>query len=58
MVFTGEMTITSQQKQALEEIIQTILDAKSSRGKRQLAEMFLELVDKTDWPEYYEVILE
>ncbi|KAG2024033.1 bromeodomain-containing protein [Coprinopsis cinerea AmutBmut pab1-1] len=52
------MTITSQQKQALEEIIQTILDAKSSRGKRQLAEMFLELVDKTDWPEYYEVIPE
>ncbi|KAG9310450.1 hypothetical protein JVU11DRAFT_9591 [Chiua virens] len=29
-----------------------------ARGKRQLAGMFMELVDRADWPEYYEIIPE
>jgi chromatin structure-remodeling complex subunit RSC1/2 len=49
------MPITPEQKTAVEEVIQTILDAKSSGGKRQRAAMFLELVDRADWPQYYEV---
>ena len=49
------MPITPQQKVALEEVIHLILAAKSTNGKRQKADMFLELVDREDWPQYYEV---
>ena len=49
------MPITPQQKAALEEIIHAILTATPPKRSRQLAEMFLELVDRTDWGHYYEV---
>ncbi|KAJ2912411.1 hypothetical protein MD484_g8004, partial [Candolleomyces efflorescens] len=52
------MPITPQQKAALEEIIHAILTATPPKRSRQLAEMFLELVDRTDWGHYYEVIPE
>jgi chromatin structure-remodeling complex subunit RSC1/2 len=49
------MAITSQQKAALEEIIQAVLTATPPKRSRHLADMFLELVDRTDWAHYYEV---
>ncbi|KAI6137126.1 hypothetical protein F5141DRAFT_995662 [Pisolithus sp. B1] len=52
------MAITSAQKSAIEDIINVLLAATPSRGKRQLAGMFLELVDRSDWPQYYEIIPE
>ncbi|KAG6333434.1 hypothetical protein ID866_5655 [Astraeus odoratus] len=52
------MAITPAQKSAIEEIIDLLVAATPPRGKRQLAAMFLELVDRNDWPEYYEVIPE
>lgn len=50
------MPITSAQKAAIEEIIDILVSTTPARGKRQLAALFLELVDRTDWPEYYEVL--
>ncbi|KAG6828415.1 hypothetical protein H0H92_008079 [Tricholoma furcatifolium] len=32
--------------------------ATATKGKRQLAGMFLDLVDRNDWPQYYEIIPE
>ena len=49
------MAITQAQKIGIQEVIKLLLDATVPRGKRRLADMFLELVDKDDWPEYYEV---
>ncbi|KAG6854196.1 hypothetical protein C0991_009509 [Blastosporella zonata] len=51
------MTITPSQSAAILEIINSIF-AVTGKGKRQLAAMFLELVDRTTWPEYYEIIPE
>lgn len=51
------MPILGQQKAAIEEVLQAILTATPSKKKRQLAEMFLTLVDREDWPHYYEVSL-
>ena len=48
---------TQAQKVGIQEVIKLLLDAPAPRGKRRLADMFLELVDKDDWPEYYEVFL-
>lgn len=48
------MPISLAQKIAIEEVINAILDV-TTRGKRQLAAMFMDLVDRTEWPEYYEV---
>ncbi|KAF9221270.1 hypothetical protein BS17DRAFT_271837 [Gyrodon lividus] len=52
------MPITSTQKAAIEEVIDVLVSTTPARGKRQLSGMFLELVDRADWPEYYEVIPE
>ncbi|KAJ7228674.1 hypothetical protein GGX14DRAFT_414207 [Mycena pura] len=52
------MTITSAQKKAIEEVLDALTSATGSPRKRQLATMFLELVDRREWPEYYEVIPE
>jgi len=49
------MPITSAQKIAIEEVINALLSATSPRGRRQLAAMFMDLVDRNEWPEYYEV---
>jgi hypothetical protein len=48
------MTFTAAQKAGVEDIINILCTATPPRGKRQLAAMFLELVDRTDWPQYYE----
>ncbi|KAH0838855.1 hypothetical protein J3R83DRAFT_7269 [Lanmaoa asiatica] len=50
------MPITSAQKTAIEEIIDILVSTTPARGKRQLSGMFMELVDRADWPEYYEVL--
>lgn len=47
------MTITAAQNAALKDIIQIILA--QNKGRRQLAGMFMELVDRNEWPEYFEV---
>ncbi|KAJ7474258.1 hypothetical protein FB451DRAFT_1398245 [Mycena latifolia] len=52
------MAITPAQKKAIEEVLNALTSATGSPRKRQLAGMFLELVDRHDWPEYYEVIPE
>ncbi|KAF4584606.1 hypothetical protein EYR38_001835 [Pleurotus pulmonarius] len=53
------MPITSAQKAAIEEVITRITSMHSSgRSKYQLAGLFLELVDRKDWSEYYEIIPE
>jgi len=52
------MTITPTQKSAIEEVLDAILAVTGSPRKRQVAAMFLELVDRKDWPQYFEVIPE
>jgi chromatin structure-remodeling complex subunit RSC1/2 len=52
------MGITAAQKKAIEEVMEILLKAQGFRPKRQLAGMFLELVDRDDWKDYYEVIPE
>lgn len=53
------MPITLSQKAAIEEIIHVLLNASSIRSKRsvKLASMFMDLVDRTEWPAYYDVRL-
>lgn len=51
------MTISSAQKTEIEAVIKAICDATVPRRKRQLAQVFLDLVDRDSWPEYYEVSL-
>lgn len=48
------MPISITQTTAVIEVINIIL-ATTGPKKRQLAAMFLDLVDRTDWPQYYEV---
>ncbi|KIK92078.1 hypothetical protein PAXRUDRAFT_830304 [Paxillus rubicundulus Ve08.2h10] len=52
------MPISSVQKAAIEEVIDLLVSTTPARGKRQVSSMFLDLVDRADWPEYYEVIPE
>ncbi|KAF9482362.1 hypothetical protein BDN70DRAFT_436154 [Pholiota conissans] len=52
------MTVTQAQKTAIEEVMSILLVTTTPRGKRQLASMFMDLVDRTEWPEYYEIIPE
>lgn len=54
----GRMPLLAAQKHDIEEVIKAILNATGPRTKRKLAEMFMELPDKTAWPEYYEVRFE
>lgn len=51
------MALSPTQKSDIDAILQLILDATPSRGKRHIAGIFLELVDKEAYPEYYKVNL-
>ncbi|THG96542.1 hypothetical protein EW026_g5306 [Hermanssonia centrifuga] len=51
-----KMAITNTQKTEIEAIIQILLETSTTRRKRRLADMFLDLVDRDSWPEYYEII--
>ncbi|KAH9060710.1 hypothetical protein EDB87DRAFT_1613452 [Lactarius vividus] len=50
------MTISSAQKTAIEDVVDALKNATSPKKKRGLSELFLELVDKDTWANYYEVI--
>ncbi|CAK5269181.1 unnamed protein product [Mycena citricolor] len=52
------MAISPAQKAAVEEVLNAITSATGPPRKRQLASMFMDLVDREDWAEYYEVIPE
>ncbi|KAF9007885.1 hypothetical protein BDQ17DRAFT_1455107 [Cyathus striatus] len=52
------MPVTPAQKSAVEEVISALLAAHAPRGKRLLCSMFMDLVDRKEWPEYYEIIPE
>ncbi|PPQ63542.1 hypothetical protein CVT24_004772 [Panaeolus cyanescens] len=52
------MALTQEQKTAVEEVLDAILSATSSRGRRQLVSMFMDPIDREEWPQYYEVIPE
>ncbi len=52
-----KMAITNTQKTEIEAIIQILLETSTTRRKRRLADMFLDLVDRDSWPEYYEVLV-
>jgi hypothetical protein len=49
------MAVTDAQKAAVERVIQVIKSVSSPRKKRVLADLFLELVDKETWADYYQV---
>lgn len=49
------MAVTDAQKAAVEQVIQAIKSVSSPRKKRVLADLFLELVDKDTWADYYQV---
>lgn len=49
------MAITPAQKSAIEDVVDTLKKATSPKKKRSLSELFLELVDKDTWTNYYEV---
>ena len=51
----SSMPVTAAQKTAIEGVLKVIIGLTSSKKKRQLAEMFLELVDRESWADYYEV---
>lgn len=51
------MPLSAVQTAAIKEVIQVILSQTAPRGKRQLAAMFMDLVDRQEWPQYYEVYL-
>ncbi|KAN0121428.1 hypothetical protein V8E52_003324, partial [Russula decolorans] len=50
------MAVTDAQKAAVEQVIQAIKSVSSPRKKRVLADLFLDLVDKDAWADYYQVI--
>lgn len=49
------MGVTAAQKTAIEEIIQIIIHTTPPRGKRKLSALYIDLVERADYPEYYEV---
>ena len=49
------MAVTDAQKAAVEQVIQAIRSIPSPRKKRLLADLFLDLVDKDTWADYYQV---
>jgi len=51
----GEMPLDPVKKTAIGEVIDALLGMQAPRGKRLLCGMFMDLVDRVDWPHYYEV---
>lgn len=49
------MVVTVPQKQAIEEVINVLVNTSPPRGKRHLSALFMDLVDRAEYPEYYEV---
>jgi len=53
----GKMPLDPAKKTAIGEVIDALLGMQVPRGKRLLCGMFMDLVDRVDWPQYYEVKL-
>jgi len=51
----GKMPLDPAKKTAIGEVIDALLGMQAPRGKRLLCGMFMDLVDRADWPQYYEV---
>jgi chromatin structure-remodeling complex subunit RSC1/2 len=51
----SSMPVTTAQRSAVQEVIDAIKSVSSPKKKRNLSELFLELVDKKTWANYYEV---
>jgi len=51
----GKMPLDPAKKMAIGEVIDALLGMQAPRGKRLLCGMFMDLVDRVDWPQYYEV---
>ena len=51
------MPLKDEEKAAIAEVVEelTATVVGSGRGKRRIADLFEELVDKETWPDYYEV---
>jgi chromatin structure-remodeling complex subunit RSC1/2 len=49
------MTVTTAQKSAIQEIIEAIKSVTSPKKRRNLSDLFLDLVDRDAWANYYEV---
>lgn len=49
------MPVTPTQSSAIEQVIEALKRLTSPRKKRALADLFLELVDKQTWANYYQV---
>ncbi|KAH9836628.1 uncharacterized protein C8Q71DRAFT_758865 [Rhodofomes roseus] len=50
------MPFPGTQKNEVEQIIKALLNATGPRNKRRLADMFMDLPDRTAWAEYYAII--
>ena len=50
------MPLDPAKKTAIGEVIDALVGMQVPRGKRLLCGMFMDLVDRVDWPQYYEVI--
>lgn len=49
------MPLDPAKKTAIGEVVDALLRMQAPRGKRLLCGMFMDLVDRVDWPQYYEV---
>lgn len=49
------MPLDPAKKTAIGEVIDALVGMQVPRGKRLLCGMFMDLVDRADWPQYYEV---
>ena len=49
------MPVTNAQRTAIEQVIEAVKGVTSPRKKRVLADLFLELVDRETWANYYQV---
>jgi chromatin structure-remodeling complex subunit RSC1/2 len=48
------MTVTAKMKSDIEELIDSLMALEApGRGRRKLADMFLELPNREEWPDYY-----
>ena len=50
------MPVTPEQTAAIKEVISAITAVTGAPRKRRLVEMFMELVDREAWPQYYQYV--
>ncbi|TFL01460.1 hypothetical protein BDV98DRAFT_530258 [Pterulicium gracile] len=52
------MSLSAEQRSAIEDVLYAITNVTGTKPKRNLSLMFKELVDRKDWPDYYQTIPE